>query len=650
MVLRKYLRLLFLAAALLTICFSAENASAQNRKLRKGDKALSLFQFDKAINIYTKVLSKKPENYRALSQIADIYRILGDYENAAKWYGEAVKQLQCTPMQKFYYAQMLRATGQYDSAKQYYLKYAELNPGDPRGQRLADGIDKIPGWLRDSTKFRVKEFAHNTPGSEFSPAYYRNDSMIIFPSSRGTGKIDELWSGSPFLDLFISVKTDTGYTTPTLLPGNVNKEYHEGPVAFDSTYTTMYFTRNNYIKKKKKSKEGIMKLKVFKAVYKDDKWEEISDLPFNSDEYSVGHPTLSPDGKYLYFASDMPDPGAQGGQDLYMVAITDNGFGTPVNLGAGINTKGDEVFPFMHPSGTLYFSSDSYEGMGGLDIYSATNQKGSWGNVTDLGYPINTSKDDFGLIYNKSLQAGMFTSNRPGGKGDDDIYLFEKRNEMILLGKVIDKKTKEPIPGAVVHLVEIPSENGDSAVADKKGKFSFPLSIEKNYRVTAEKYGYFLVSPVQVSTQDAEKDTVEIVLEMQSIGVGEVVKLENIYYDFDKFDIRPDAAKELDRFVQFMNKYPGMEIELRSHTDSRGSDTYNQWLSQKRAESAVAYVISHGIESSRIKARGYGESMPVNQCVNRVPCTEEEHQMNRRTEFVVTKQPSELKVKSSVKE
>jgi outer membrane protein OmpA-like peptidoglycan-associated protein len=303
----------------------------------------------------------------------------------------------------------------------------------------------------------------------------------------------------------------------------------------------------------------------------------------------------------------------------------------------------------MHPDGTLYFSSDSYEGFGGLDIYSATkNGDGKWGNVTNMGYPINSSKDDFGLIFNKKADSGLFSSNRPNGAGSDDIYLFDKKNVIVLLGKVIDKKTKEPIPNAIVKLLDKETQREDSLTADKSGKFQFSLTPNKDYAVAADKYGYFLVSQVNVSTKQVGKDTIEVTLELQSITVGEVVKLENIYYDFDKFDIRPDAARELDRFVQFMNKYPGLVVELRSHTDSRGSDTYNQWLSQKRAESAVAYVIGKGIDKSRITARGYGESKPVNQCVNRVPCTEEEHQMNRRTEFVVVKQPEGLKVKSSV--
>jgi len=648
MTLQKIFQLLLLFSVTLTFFFS-EPAFAQARKLRKADKALSLFQFDKAINRYTKIAKKHPDNYKALSSLADIYRITGDYENAVAWYGIVVKQAQCTPMQNFYYAQMLRTAEQYDSAKVYYLKYSDLAPNDSRGLRIANGMDMLPDLRRDSIKFRVKEYPHNTPGLEFSPAYYKNDSTIVFPTSRGTGKLD-VWSDNPFLDLYVSVQNDTSFSEPVPIEGNVNKEFHEGPVVFDTSYTTMYFTRNNYIKKKKKSREGIMKLKVFKAVYKDNKWEEIADLPFNSDEYSVGHPTLTPDGKFMYFASDMPNANAVGGQDLYMVAITDSGFGEPVNLGTAINTKGDEVFPFYHPNGTLYFSSDSYEGFGGLDIYSATQSKGAWGIITNLGYPINSSKDDFGLIYNEKLEHGMFTSSRPGGAGSDDIYLFDKNTKVILLGKVIDKKTKEPIPDAMVYLKEMVTVQLDSLASDKKGKFKFPLEINKDFEVTTEKYGYFLASLIKVSTRMEGKDTIEIVIELQRIAVGEVVKLENIYYDFDKFDIRPDAAVELNRFVQFMNKYPGMEVELRSHTDSRGSDTYNQWLSQKRAESAVAYVIKQGIGSTRIKARGYGESMPVNQCVNRVPCTEEEHQMNRRTEFVVTKQPTELKVKSSVKD
>lgn len=617
--------------------------------MRKGDKAFSVFQFQKAIKSYTKVLSKETTDYKALSQLADVYRITGDYENAVKWYGEVVKSSECSPMQNFYYAQMLRTVQQYDSAKVYYQKYADQVSGDPRGKRLADGIDLIPQWRKDSINVRVREFPHNSPASDFSPAYYKNDSTIVFASSRGTGKIDELWSGTPFLDLYISAKNDTGYTIPELLPGKVNKEFHEGPLVFDSTATIMYFTRNNYVKRKKKSDEGIMKLKVFKAEYKEDKWSELHDLPFNSDEYSVGHPALSPDGKYLYFASDMPHDDAQGGQDLYYVEITSTGYGPPVNLGPGINTKGDEIFPFMHKNGTLYFASDSYEGFGGLDIYSATkNAAGKWGSVTNFGYPINTNLDDFGLIYNNDLDGGFFSSNRIGGAGSDDIYLFDKKNTVILLGKVIDKKTREPISNAIAKLTDSLSVETDSVLVDVDGKFQFTLNINKSYIVSADKYGYFLVSPKDISTDVAGKDTIQITLELQRISVGEVVKLENIYYDFDKFNIRPDAAKELNRFVSFMNKYPGLVVELRSHTDSRGSASYNMSLSQKRAESAVQYVIKQGIAKDRITAKGFGETLLVNKCANRVQCTEEEHQFNRRTEFVVIKQPDGLKVKSSV--
>lgn len=647
---QQFIRLSFFAFVATCFLFSTPNElTAQSRKLRKGDKAFSLFQFDKAIKTYERVISKHPTDYKALSKLADVYRITGDYDNALKWYGEVVKNAECVPIQKFYYAQMLRTAGQYDSAKVYYLKYAELASGDLRGKRLADGIDKIPQWLKDSSSIRVTPFPHNSAFSDFSPAYYKSDSVIVFASSRGTGKIDELWSHAPFLDLFISEKKDTGYTAPAPLPGNVNKEFHEGPLVLDSTGTIMYFTRNNYIRRKKKGEEGIMKLKVFKAQFKDGKWTEVSDLPFNSDEYSVGHPTLSPDGKYLFFASDMPHENAQGGQDLYYLEITSSGYEPPVNLGTGINTKGDEVFPFMHKNGTLFFASDSYEGFGGLDIYSAAKgSDGKWGSVTNFGYPVNSSRDDFGLIYNKTFDGGLFSSNRAGGAGSDDIYMFDKKNVVILAGKVVDKKTREPVSSAIAKLFDRSANEGDSVATGKTGEFEFTLNINKDYSVAADKYGYFLSSEIDVSTGKAGKDTIEVILELQRISVGEVVKLENIYYDFDKYNIRPDAARELNRFVSFMNKYPGLVVELRSHTDSRGSDTYNKWLSQKRAESAVEYVIKHGIGKDRITAKGFGESKPVNKCINRVPCSEEEHQMNRRTEFVVIKQPDGLKVKSSV--
>ncbi|GIV34840.1 MAG: cell envelope biogenesis protein OmpA [Chitinophagales bacterium] len=638
----------------LVIAYTCMPASAQVRQIRKGDKALSVFSFNKAIESYKKALDKKSKKkkaasyrYQALGQLANTYRIIGDYENALQYYEQLVQHPECTPLQKFYYAQMLRTAGRYEEAKKFYEEYARLAPDDPRGKRLADGIDLIPDWMKDSMLVRLKPYSFNTPVSEFSPSYYYGDSAIVFPSARGTGKTD-VWSNAPFLDLYISVKTDTGFLSPAPLPGNVNKQYHEGPVTFDSSWTVMYFTRNNYLKRKRKSQEGIMKLKVFKAQLVDGKWKEILDLPFNSDEYSVGHPTLSADGRYLFFASDMPHENAQGGQDLYVVEITDSGFSKPINLGSGVNTRGDEVFPFIHKNGTLYFASDSYEGLGGLDIYSATQKDGVWGNVKHLGYPINSRMDDFGLIYNDNLESGLFSSNRQGGAGSDDIYLFTRKQQVILLGKVVDKKTRDPIGDAMVKLQEKPAGSTDVMPSDKNGAFTFTLLPGKEYSVIAEKYGWFLVNTVEVSTIQATEDTIRVVLEMQRLEVGEVIKLENIYYDYDKYDIRPDAAEELDKFVAFMKRYPGLEVELRSHTDSRGSDNYNKWLSQKRAESAVQYVISRGVEPHRITARGYGESLPVNHCVNGVPCSEEEHQMNRRTEFVVTQQPDGLKVKSSV--
>ena len=636
--------LLFVLFSLLASGFTAQ---AQKRKLRKADRQFSLFQFDKAINIYNKVLKKDSSHYEGLSQLANIYRITGDYQQAEKNYARVVQTGKADSIQIFHYAQMLRCNEKYEEAKAYYLKYAELAPEDNRGARLAAGIDSLPALKADSLKYRVLKFPQNSNVSDFSPAFYENG--IVFPSARGIGNID-VWSGSPFLDLYVAEGSDTSFANPKPLPGSVNQQYHEGPATFDSSFTVMYFTRNNYVKKRKRKKgdERIMKIKIFKSVRDNDRWPVTGELPFNSDHYSAGHPTLSRDGKYLYFASDMPHPDAVGGQDLYVVEITDSGMTDPVNLGPGINTKGDEVFPFIHNSGdTLFFASDSYLGFGGLDIYAATKTNGKWTQVRNMGYPLNTSGDDFGLIMQSKIKEGYFASNRPGGMGDDDIYYFDDRVKVVLVGKVIDKKTGEEIPEAMVRLQEIVTASVDSLLTDENGKFSFKLTLKRDYEVTSEKYGYFLISPVNVSTQQRIADTIKVTLEMQRIGVGEIIKLENIYYDFDKYDIRPDAAVELNRFVKFMNQYEDLVVELRSHTDSRGSDNYNMWLSTKRAESAVNYVISKGIGTDRITFKGFGESLPVNECVNDVPCTEEQHQLNRRTEFMVVKQPKGLKVKSS---
>jgi outer membrane protein OmpA-like peptidoglycan-associated protein len=667
--------------------------------------------------------------------MADMYRVRGMHSEAADWYSKAVTLEGAGPLQTYYYAQSLRNIGNYEEALKQYRKFAEQSPNDPRGAEIASGLADLDRFYKDSSRYFIRNVEElNTDKADFSPAWYKNKALA-FVSAGQKGKIDNRWSGQIFFDIYYA-DYDTinkKFSQPKIFSPRIQTDYHEGPVTFDSTFNRMIFTRNNVIKKTKKSQEGIVKLNLFESTQTDGNWNKAARLPFNSTEYSCGHPTITKDGRLMIFASDMP--GGLGGQDLYYVEYKAEKWGEPVNLGPDINTPGDEVFPFLHEDGTLIFASDARPGLGGLDIYSAekTGER-KWGNVQHLGAPINTRFDDFGLIYNKQKTQGYFSSNREGGKGDDDIYYFDNTrfrlkvfvydkatgigiekalvrvsektdtirrvetdkegrvtvmklefgktftfkaskegyrsnyvtintrefnaNEeiriplnqgFVLEALVVDKVTQNPIDAATVQ-IQSEKYGVESAVTSAKGLAYFVAKAGQTYKAIADKFGYFLVSPQTVSTLGIpdNQDTIRVKLELNYLAAGAIVKLENIYYDFDKYNIRRDAAEELDRLVEIMNKYPKMKIEMRSHTDSRGSDAYNMTLSNNRAKSAAKYLISKGIDKSRIVYKGYGETVPVNKCTNNVPCSEEEHQMNRRTEFKVLVQPDGMEIKGTV--
>lgn len=694
----------------------------------------TLFVFDKALDYYKKFQEKNPQNFYATNRIADINRVLGQYEEAAAWYAKVIELPDATPLQTWYYAQTLRSSGKYDLAKKYYEKYAAQNPNDSRSQPIAESLTDISKFYSDSSRYKIINIETNSPQADFSPAWYQEQKIAFVSSRTESKKTDNRWSGGQsFLDLFYMNfdSVDKKFSEPKLFEGKLISNYHEGPMTFDSSFNKIIFTRNNVIKRTKTSEEGIIKLNLFEANIKDGQWGKVTRLPFNSPDFSTGHPALSKDGKLLIFASDRPD--GRGGQDLYYSTFDGNTWSEPVNLGSGINTEGDEVFPFLHADGTLFYASDGMPGLGSLDVYEATAlPNNQWGFPKNLGYPINSPHDDFGLILANNKNSGFFSSNRPDGKGDDDIYFFDKQ-QFILTAYVYDSLTKEPISGALVKIilnadtlktektnkegytafktpkgpkyvfqaaqdgyktnylafntnepnsdtVKIPLlRNGfilevlvvdktaqtpiqeaqvfvandqtkavDSSLTQLNGKTYHFILANNNFTIKADKFGYFLISPAHISTYAITDDTLRAKLELSYLAAGAIVKLENIYYDFDKFNIRPDAAEELDRLVEIMNKYPKMKIEMRSHTDSRGSDAYNKKLSQNRATSAAKYIISKGIEKNRIAFMGYGETVLVNKCSNNYPCSEAEHQLNRRTEFKVLVQPDGMEVKGTV--
>lgn len=728
------MRILIISTILL-LALTAGETHAQGRNLKKANRNYAKFNFFRAIEQYKKVLDKHPENEEAIRKIASAYRRVNNTNAALEWYGEVVKLESASPQDVLYYANMLRSNCQYQEAKKQYLRYAEMAPQDERGMRLAEGIDKVDAMKADSGKYAIFNLNINSEYADFSPVYYKDDLAFISARDKRTVKTD-VWSDNPFLDIYQAAKSgETEFDEPKLMKGNLNDRLHEGPLTFNqTTWEEMYFTRNNYIgRKKDASEEDIIKLAIYRAVREDDKWTDLDELPFCSDAYSVAHPTLTKDGMTMYFASDMPSEDAVGGTDLYMTKWDGSAWTDPVNLGRPINTEGDEGFPFIHPSGTLYFASDGHPGLGSLDIYAADKMGEGWATPENMGAPINSCSDDFGIVVHQDKTKGFFSSNRNGGKGDDDIYGFQEQglrlkllvydevsgdslpnakvmvtgpenNErtfmtgndgrtivpvqenalyklmaskegylpnnmnadtkglspespelkipltpldggLVLSVRVIDKGTRQPIPDAEVSIKD---KNGpmDTLVnAGPDGTFQMPVDPGMLLSLNADKYGYFQQNPVEVNTTGAEAPQLfEAVIELDQLGAQNVIRLENIYYDLDKWNIRPDAAKELDKIVALLKQYPEMTIEMRSHCDSRASDTYNIWLSAKRAESSANYILSRGVMPWRLSTTGFGEFLLVNDCTNDVPCTEEQHQMNRRTEFKVITPPKGVKV------
>lgn len=651
-------KLFLLAIFLLGICL--QHSNAQKFGLSKAENYLQYFKFEDAVKKFEKVLKRKPDNFEAKQGLAQLYYIKGDYVTSNQWYAKVVADTANASKKDFlHYGETLRYVKDYKLAQEMFEKYAELAPDDTLGTLLSGPVEDVYKLISDSLHYRVNFLDFNDSNQEFSPAFYSENS-IIFPSSRnGESKVDDRWYDIPFLDLYVSEKNDTGFTKPSRLESELNNRYHEGPLTIDTAFTKMIFTRNNYVKKKKETGVGeIMRLTMFSAKnlgsetdssgHTNYSWGEIEELPFNSDDYSIGHPSLSIDGKTLYFSSNMP--GGEGGLDIYKVEIDSNGgYGEPVNLGKAINTPGEESFPFIHQSGTLYFASDARMGLGGLDIYySEQSDSGTWSEPINMGYPINTNNDDFGLILDAEEDGGYLSSNRGGVFTNDDIYSFDKRG-LLLTGTVLDTNTGNPIAGATVFVREANSDKVDTFETEADGKYLFEIFPNNEYTLSSEKHMWFLVSEEVVNTDEAKvPGIIKQDLFMTKLQVGAVIKLENIYYDYDKYNIRSDAAEELDRISKYLIKYPDLVVELGSHTDCRASDKYNNTLSRRRAESATEYLISKGAKREQLTAKGYGETELVNECADGVECTEEQHQENRRTEFKVIEQPEEIKVKGSV--
>ncbi len=621
---------LALTAILLSSCASYH--------VRQGNRLYNDLAYSQAIKEYQQALGKKsfPE---AEINLAESYRKMNNLGKAEDAYSRVVQLKEAQPVHHLRYGQLLMRSGKYEQAKVSIDRYLSSMPNDQAAQQLRQSCDSISLWQQDSARYTIEVSKLNTGGSNFSPTWYREG--VVFVSDRNSKAKTYEWTGRPFLDLYYSKKDAGGnYGMALALQGDVNGRYHEGPMSFSSKYDTLYFTRNNYVKRKAvKSEDDVVILQMYQAIKKDTAFKEISALPFNSDEYSTGHPTLSGDGQTMYFISDMP--GGEGGSDLYVSHKENGQWSKAQNLGKTINTPYNESFPMLWKDSVLYFSSEGHYGMGGLDVFSSVkNQEGNWARPQNMGYPFNTSYDDFGVALDEEGSGGLLSSNRnTQNTQQDQIYSFRINDiRFTLEGIAIEKLSQQPLAGVEVELSNRKTGEKERVITGEDGKFFFKLNPRTDYSVVGSKDSYFTnTEPVStVGKTQSENMYVKLKLEMEQIIVNKPIVLENIYYDLDKYDIREDAAQGLDKLVGIMQDNPDISIELSSHTDSRAEDKYNMTLSQRRAESAVNYIVGKGVSRDRITAKGYGETMLVNRCSNNVDCTEEEHQANRRTEFKVT--------------
>ncbi|MBN1417080.1 MAG: OmpA family protein [Bacteroidales bacterium] len=589
--------------------------AGQSKKVARAYETFDAGEYYAAIDEFKRAyqqITDKKEKLHIAFNIAECYRITNNPSQASLWYGKVVAKDYENPVAILYYADALKMNQNYEEARAQYMHYKDLVPDDPRG---ADGIiscDQSLSWIENPTGYQVEEMKFiNSRNSDYGPAYSRDDYQeLYFTSSREetTGNAEHGGTGQAFSDIFFSTMDKKGkWSTPLPLPEPVNTEAEEGTPCLSGDYNTMYFTRCNVSKRKP------MGCEIFKVERQGESWGREESLGIASDSLVIAHPAVSKDGLTLYFVSDMEGSTktAEGknSKDIWMVTRSDakGKWSEPVNLPQAINTPGDEVFPFVHADGSLYFSSNGHPGMGGLDIFKARkSETGQW-EIENMKYPINSSSDDFGIVFENERESGYLSSSRKG-KGNDDIYSFLLPPlKFSIIGTVKNEKTDEVIPEALVKSIGSDGITLETNTA-RDGTFRFTLKPGTDYVFIAEKKG-FLKGKERESTKGISQST-EFRTQIYLSSVEIPIELENIFFDLDKADLRPESMVSLDRLVETLNDNPNIVIELGSHTDFRATDEYNNDLSRRRAQAVVNYLIEKGIVRERLVAKGYGETTP----------------------------------------
>ncbi|MDD7885294.1 OmpA family protein [Flavivirga sp. 57AJ16] len=628
---KKRIFILVLLTLLLTNVSLSQGSITKRAKKTYDD--LSYVQTTKQLLAAVESGNRSPE---VLESLANSFYYNGKMKEASKWYGELIglKVEGLNSENYFRYSQALKGIGNYTKADEALKEFIALRPEDTRGKRFKS--DYLSVIDKHSDDFEMNNLEINTPFSDFGTSIYQD--RLVFASSRGKSKELYNWNEQPFLDLY-EMKTDG---TTSAIKGSINTRYHESSTAFTKDGETVYFTRNNYYKGAfKKNSKRLHGLKIYKATLIEGVWTNIESLPFNNDDYNVAHPALSVDNTKLYFSSDMD--GALGASDIYVVEIKEDGnYGEPKNLGPKINTEGRENFPYVSDNGTLYFSSDGHPGLGGLDVFAfkdIENISSSNNKVINVGKPINSPKDDFEYIINEETLKGYLSSNREGGKGDDDIYSFTRNPRLqFIAGTILDRNTNQTITDADVVIYDNIGKVLKTLKSDASGTFDLKLPMSKSlFKIQVTKDNY--KEHIQDFTINSEREeNMELVVKLKpsEVDLFKLLDLEPIYFDYDKSNIRQEAEIELAKIINYMKEYPEIRVDVRSHTDSRGTKAYNLVLSNRRNKSTIDYLIKvGGIDASRLTGKGYGETELINKCPKETKCSEEEHQANRRSEFIL---------------
>ena len=639
-----------LCLTLTSIIWSA--SFAQKAKIASADKKYDSYAYVDAIQTYERLAAKGYQSVEMFEKLGNAYYFNSDFEKAAQSY-EKLYQLQPELAPEYYYryAQSLKATGKEKEAATVLAQFESKSTGDSRVKRLKTNSNYLNEIRSNLGRYTIDNAGINSKYSDYGSAIVEN--QLVFASARDTGGVIQnkhAWTGKHFTNLYAAnVDSELSPSNPSRYDANINSKFHEATPVFTKDGSTMYFTRNDYLDGKRgKDVNKFTLLKIYKATLVNKRWTNVTELPFNSNNFSSAHPALSPDEQTLYFASDRP--GTIGQSDLYKVSINSDGtYGDPINLGTAINTEARETFPFVTKDNQLYFASDGHPGLGGLDIFRTNiNNDGSIGIIENDGGEVNSPKDDFGYYRDSETNNGFFSSNRDGGLGSDDIYkfTFKPSCKQSLKGIVTDSKTAAVLANTTITLIDNQYNTIGETTTDSSGNYSFEVKCSNSYSVRAIKTEYSpkeLKISIPTTTGETKLD-IQLESSVCKVAVGDDLGkcfgIKMIYFDLDKSNIRKEAALDLAKILDVLNQNPTMKLDIRSHTDCRQTAKYNMALSERRAKATIAWLVSKGIDQSRLTGKGYGESQLINDCgcepTNQSNCSEEQHQMNRRSEFIIT--------------